>query len=99
MHGDTPQPMTPPAPASASGATGTSQPATMEFKAVDNESEVHSGFNLMVAAYAAIWVILMGWLFLLWRKQSALHTRIDDLEREIDKAAEKAEKAAKQGAR
>jgi len=85
---DTPQNTTPPAP---SGAV-TTQPSSLDFKAVDGEAETHSGFHLMVAAYAVLWVILMGWLFLLWRKQAGLHSRIDELEREIDKAA------AKQGA-
>jgi hypothetical protein len=35
----------------------------------------------------------MGWVLLLWRKQAALNGRLDDLERAIDRAALKAEKA------
>ena len=69
-----------------------------EFTAVDPSSEQFNGSTLLVEAYAAIWVILMGWLFLLWRKQAGLAERLDDLERTIDRAAAVVEKKAKAGA-
>jgi hypothetical protein len=57
------------------------------FQAVQGESEHYSGEVLLVSAYAVLWVILLSWVALVWRKQSALDARLDDLEREIDKAA------------
>ena len=58
------------------------------FQPVESGGEQRSGETLLVEAYVVLWVILMGWLFLLWRKQNGLHARLDDLERVIDKAAD-----------
>ena len=57
-----------------------------QFQAVQG-GETYSGMNLMVGAYAAIWVILMAWIFLLWKKQQSLTARLDGLEAAIDRAA------------
>ncbi|MGH7298176.1 MAG: CcmD family protein [Polyangiaceae bacterium] len=58
------------------------------FQAVEgNPKEQYSGGALLVAAYAALWVVLFAWVAIVWRKQSALHARLTDLERVIDKAA------------
>ncbi len=51
------------------------------------------GATLMVEAYVVLWLLLMGWIWLLWRKQASLNTRLDDLERVLDKAAGSREKA------
>lgn len=51
------------------------------------QPEHYSGEVLLVSAYAILWVILISWIALVWRKQSALGARLADLEREIDKAA------------
>ena len=56
------------------------------FQPVTGEAEHYSGETLLVSAYALIWVILLSWVGLVWRKQSALDARLDDLEREIEKA-------------
>ncbi len=56
------------------------------FQPVTGEAEHYSGETLLVSAYALIWVILLSWVALVWRKQSALDARLDDLEREIEKA-------------
>ncbi len=78
---------TPPTPAApADRAT--------EFTAVDG-GEHYSGSTLLVVAYAAIWLILMVWIFMLWRKQATLSDRLDGLERTIDRAADALEKKAK----
>lgn len=60
---------------------------TTDFTAVDASKEEYSGGTLLVVAYGAIWVILMAWIFLLWRKQAALTVRLDGLEAAIDRAA------------
>lgn len=65
-----------------------------EFVAVDAK-EHYSGGTLMVSAYIAIWVILMAWLFMMWRKQSTLAERLEGLERTLDRAAAAAEQKAK----
>lgn len=57
-----------------------------EFTAVDGQTEHYSGFTLMVQAYAAIWLILMVWLVLIWRKTAQLGARVDGLERAIARA-------------
>ncbi len=59
------------------------------FQPVEGGNEVHSGTTLMVEAYAAIWMVVMFWLILLWRKQATLNGRIDELEKAIDRAAAK----------
>ncbi len=49
--------------------------------------EQYSGETLLVTAYAAIWLVLMAWIFLLWKKQAALGKRLGDLEAALDRAA------------
>ena len=62
------------------------------FQAVEgNKGEQYNGATLLVAAYAALWVVLFVWIALVWRKQSALNARLEELERTIDQAATKAE--------
>ena len=79
---------------SAPSTPGTPTDRSTEFTAVDPNVEQFSGPTLVVEAYAAIWLILMGWLFFQWRRQATLSERLDDLERTIDRAAAKAEKKA-----
>lgn len=72
----------------------TKQPAAAddratEFKAVEGTGEQFNGYTLMVEAYAAIWLILMAWLVLIWRKQVALTSRVEGLEGAIARAAGK----------
>jgi hypothetical protein len=50
------------------------------------QAEHYSGEVLLVSAYAALFVILVLWVVGIWRKARAMESRIDDLEREIDKA-------------
>jgi hypothetical protein len=65
------------------------------FQAVGNAPEEHSGFNLMVAAYAFIWIAMMVWLLTMWSKGKSLDARISDLDKAIDRAANKREAGAK----
>lgn len=57
-----------------------------QLQATSETGEQFNGYTLMVEAYAAIWLILMGWLVLLWRKQASLTTRVAGLEAAIDRA-------------
>ena len=79
----------PAAPAPAAAAENTAG----QYKAVEG-SENFSGSTLLVEAYSAIWIVLMAWILLLWRKQGTMAERLDDLERTIDRAAAAAEKKA-----
>ena len=78
-------PAAPVAPTPADRAT--------EFTAVES-GEHYNGSTLMVVAYAAIWALLMGWIYMLWRKQALLGERLDGLEKSIDRAAAAVEKKA-----
>lgn len=60
-----------------------------EFTATYDTGEHYDGYTLMVEAYALLWVILMAWLVLVWRKQVSLSARVDGLESAIARAANK----------
>jgi CcmD family protein len=76
----------PPAPAAS-----TVDDRATTFQAVQGgEAPHYSGEVLLVSAYAILWVILLGWVAFLWRKQSELNGRLGDLERVLDQAASKA---------
>jgi hypothetical protein len=77
------------APAASSPKTGTADDRSTTFQAVEGGGETHSGATLLVEAYAIIWIVLMTWLLLIWRRQKTFMTRLEDLERAIDKAAAK----------
>jgi hypothetical protein len=72
----------------ASSPSGPSDRATT-FQPVEGGNETHNGTTLLVEAYAAIWLILMAWLVLVWRKQADMSRRIDGLEQALDRAAAK----------
>ncbi len=71
-------------------ATGADDRST-EFKAVNDAAEARSGTTLMVEAYSVLWMLLMGFIFFLWRKQNDLNVRLDGLERAIDARADAAD--------
>lgn len=78
-----------PAGSTSAGAASTADPDSRatEFTAVEGGNERYSGSTLLVEAYAAIWLILMAWIFMLWRKSTTLTARLDGLEAAIDRAA------------
>jgi hypothetical protein len=66
------------------------------FQAVQGEAEHYNGAALLVSAYSALWVILLVWVGLTWRKQSTLDARLGELERVIadaDRASKQSSKA------
>jgi CcmD family protein len=79
-------------------ANGPNEPApndrSTSFQPVEGGAEQRSGFTLMVEAYTVIWMILMVWLVVLWRKQSRLNQRLDGLESAIDRAASRTAKGS-----
>jgi hypothetical protein len=56
------------------------------FQAVQGGSEHYSGEVLLVSAYAILWTIVLMWVVFMWRKQRDLTSRLDALERVLDKA-------------
>jgi hypothetical protein len=73
-----------PAPSASSGNI---EDRSTTFQPVEGGTEHRSGETLLVAAYAGLWVLLLGWVLFQWTKQTALARRMDDLEREIAAAA------------
>ena len=71
-------------PAAASASSPNDRATT--FQAVQGESEHYNGATLLVTAYAALWVIVLAWVALSWRRQSGLQARLSELEEVIAKA-------------
>jgi CcmD family protein len=74
------------------GAPATGTPLTpadrsTEFVAVQGGSEGTSAEVLLVAAYLIMWAILLGFLFLTWRKQNRIETRLSELDGELRRRA------------
>jgi hypothetical protein len=78
------------APSTSASAKSADDRAT-SFQPSEGGPQLQSGGALLVEAYAVCWVILMAWLWVMWRKQKALHDKIDGLEKTIDRAAAKLE--------
>jgi hypothetical protein len=83
------------APSAASPADGAPAESTPDGRATGfhpvegSPAEQYSGGALLVDAYIAVWVILLAWIYLLWRKQAALGRRLDGLEAALDRAEKK----------
>jgi hypothetical protein len=73
---------------SANAPSSPSDRATT-FQAVQGpQPEHYSGEVLLVSAYAILWSILLVWVATMWRKQRAMSTRVDELEKILDRAAD-----------
>lgn len=81
------------APASsAAPAATTSSPG----KPID-DNQMQSGEALLVEAYMVIWVLVLGYVFLAWRRTRALEDKMETLEAALQKTRAAAESAAKKG--
>lgn len=67
-------------------ASSSSPITTFEAQAGSPIPEQHSGVKLLVTAYIAIWVIAMVFVWLTWRRQRTLASKVEELERALDKA-------------
>jgi CcmD family protein len=66
--------------------TGTVEDRSQEFRPVTGgNTESSSAEALLIAAYVLMWAILMGFLFLTFRRQAAVDKRLSDLERAFPK--------------
>jgi hypothetical protein len=78
----------PPTESSSGGGPAPAQRGT-EFRAVEGGSEMVSGGTLLVEAYAALWLILLGFLLVSWRRQSRIDARVAELERSMARPGER----------
>jgi hypothetical protein len=67
--------------ASAPADTEAAAPRETTFRPVEGGRETTSGELLLIEAYAALWIILLGFLFISWRRQSRIDARVAELER------------------
>jgi CcmD family protein len=76
-----------PAGSTSAAPTGTLsvEGRSAAFRGVEG-AEVYRGETLLVIAYIVLWVILFAWIALIWKKQTSLHSRLDELDRSIDRA-------------
>lgn len=82
-----PTPSAPLTAASTAASAKAPEDRSTTFQPVEGGGEMRSGATLLVEAYAVLWVILFGWLVLLWRRQHAQNRRIDELEQLLQKAS------------
>ncbi len=80
-----------PAPSAAASAEAGKTPddRATAFRPVEGGPQLRSGAKLLVTAYSVLWVILMGYIVIVWRQEAALRARIDDLEKALDRAEAK----------
>jgi hypothetical protein len=75
----------------ASPSTGTPtvpsvEERSQEFRPVTGgATETSSAEGLLITAYVLMWAILMGFLFLTFRRQAAVDKRLGELERALPK--------------
>jgi hypothetical protein len=64
----------------------TPESRSQEFVSVSGgPTETTSAESLLIAAYVLMWVILMGFLFVTFRRQAAVDQRLAELERTLSK--------------
>jgi CcmD family protein len=54
-----------------------------EFRAVQGGGETTSAAALLITAYIVMWALLLGFIFLSWRRQGRVETRISELEKAL----------------
>ena len=55
-----------------------------QFVPVEGGEETTSATTMLVSAYVIVWVLLMLFVFLGWRRQRGIESRIDDLEKALE---------------
>jgi hypothetical protein len=73
----------------AKPTTGTVEDRSQEFRPVTGApTETSSAEGLLITAYVLMWAILMGFLFLTFRRQAAVNKRLGELERALPKRSD-----------
>lgn len=60
-----------------------------EFVPVQGGGETTSAASLLIAAYVLMWALLLGFVFLSWRRQSRVEIRISELEKALSPSGSK----------
>jgi hypothetical protein len=69
-----------------SPAPATVESRSQEFKPVSGgPTETSSAEGLLIAAYALMWAILMGFLYQTFRRQAGVDKRLGELEKALSK--------------
>lgn len=63
--------------------TSSNTASSSEFVPTTGGGESTSANGLLVAAYMVLWVILLGFVALNWRRQRALSERLTEVERSL----------------
>jgi hypothetical protein len=82
-----------PGPSPAASVSTDPSDRSTTFQPVEGGTDHRSGEALLVSAYGGLWLILMVWLLVQWRKQGALGRRLGELEAVMVKAAPRPPKA------
>jgi hypothetical protein len=56
-----------------------------EFVATQGGAETTSATTLLVSAYVLMWAVLLTFLFLSWRRQQRIETRLAELDRALSR--------------
>jgi hypothetical protein len=54
-----------------------------EFVAVQGGGDTTSAAALLITAYVLMWALLLGFVFLSWRRQGRVETRLSELEKAL----------------
>lgn len=65
-------------------------PRVTEFSAEAAGQDPMRTFGFTVTAYALIWVLLLAFWLISWRRQRALEARLGEVERSLQKASPRA---------
>jgi CcmD family protein len=66
-----------------SGTSTDPSARSTEFVAVQGGGDTTSAAALLVAAYLVMWALLLFFVFLSWRRQGRVETRISELEKAL----------------
>lgn len=70
----------------ASGAApeqASTEERSSAFQAVEGGPEMTSGETLLVQAYGIVWLVVFAFLWVSWRRQARIDTRVGELEKRL----------------
>jgi hypothetical protein len=73
------------AQAPPAGTSQLPQDRSQEFVAVTGGKETESASTLLVAGYIVMWALLLGFVFVGWRRSQSIAARLDSLEKALAK--------------
>jgi CcmD family protein len=60
-----------------------------EFVPVQGGNDTTSAASLLIAAYVVMWALVLGFVYLSWRRQGRVEARIGELEQALQAGASK----------